>query len=154
MQKLALTTVMVMAAVSAAGHLLAGRASAHPAFKKEFDSLYLAKGSPLANAYGGRSNCNVCHVGGTMDRKHRNAYGQALDKLLDENDALALTMEAMRRNPTAAKAAEKKIQEAFQRVEKMPSNPAQAKSPTFGELIRAGKLPVSPPTLPLEPDDS
>src|SRR5436309_3810425 len=120
-------------------------AEAFPAFKRQFDARYLVKGTPLYDAYGGRSNCNVCHVGGAMDREHRNDYGRALAKLLNRNDAEALTIENARRNPAAAQAALRKIDDAFSAVEKMPAEkmPAHrngASRATFGDLIRAGKL--------------
>lgn len=64
--------------------------------------------------------CNVCHKG--KEKKTRNAYGEALDKLLDKK--------------TDAKD-KKKIQEALDKVagEKSPEGP------TFGELIKEHKLP-------------
>lgn len=64
--------------------------------------------------------CNVCHKG--KSRKNRNAYGEALDKLLDKKkDAKD----------------KKKIQKALDTVadEKSPEGP------TFGELIKEHKLP-------------
>src|SRR5439155_10260670 len=122
-------------------------AEAFPVFKRRFDAKYLVKGTPLYEAYGGRSTCNVCHLGGAMDREHRNDYGQALGKLLDRADADALTLENARRDPRAAQAAVRKIDEAFQTVEKLPANSHDRTPPTFGQLIRAGKLPISPATL-------
>src|SRR5262245_46486157 len=97
-------------------------ALAFPVFKRQFDARYLAKDTPLYAAYGGRSTCNVCHVGGAMDRDHRNDYGQALAKLLDRSDAEALTIENARRDPRAAQAALRRIDEALTAVEKLPAN--------------------------------
>ena len=126
-------------------------AEAFPAFKRQFDARYLAKDTPLYAAYGGRSSCNVCHLGGAMDRDHRNDYGQALQKLLDRSDAEALTIESARRNPQAAQAALRRIDEAFSAVEKLPANARDRSPPTFGQLIRAGRLPMSPTMLPGAP---
>ena len=84
-----------------------------------------------------------------MDREHRNDYGQALGKLLDRADAEALTIENARRDPQAAQAALRKIDEAFQAVEKLHS--LERNPPTFGQLIRTGKLPISPATLSVAP---
>ena len=133
-------------------------ARAFPAFKRRFDAKYLVKGTPLYEALGGRSSCNVCHVGGAMDREHRNDYGQALDKLLERADAETLSIERARRDPQAARAAARKIDDALVAVEKLPANPREKGSggktsdemapPTFGQLIREGKLPMSPTTLP------
>ncbi len=131
-------------------------AAAFPAFKRQFDARYLVKGSPLYEAYGGRSRCNVCHVGGAMDREHRNEYGRALDKLLDRADAEALGVENARRDPQAARAARQKIEAALDAVEKLLAEPRdkpgdkgqpQEMPPTFGQLIREGRLPISPMTI-------
>jgi hypothetical protein len=59
-------------------------AGAYPAFRTEFDKRYMIEGTPLFTAYEGKANCNVCHVG--MDKKKRNDYGKALDKLLSKDD--------------------------------------------------------------------
>jgi hypothetical protein len=123
-------------------------AEAFPAFKRQFDAKYLTQGTALYQAYRGRSTCNVCHVGGAMSREHRNDYGQALEKLLDRSTAEALSVESSRRNPQAAQAATKKIEAAFEAVEKLPADPREKLSPTFGMLLREGKLPISPMTLP------
>jgi hypothetical protein len=127
-------------------------ARAFPAFKRQFDAKYLAKGTRLYQAYGGRSTCNVCHVGGAMDREHRNDYGRALEKLLDRTAAEALSLENSRRNPQAAQAALKKVSAALETVEKLPAKPHDKVSPSFGELIREGMLPISPTTLPDSPE--
>jgi hypothetical protein len=127
-------------------------ARAFPAFKRQFDAKYLGKGTPLYQAYGGRSTCNVCHVGGAMDREHRNDYGQALEKLLNRADAEALSLENSRRNPQAAQIALRRLNDAFEAVEKLPANPRAKVSLSFGELIRAGRLPISPTTLPDGPE--
>jgi hypothetical protein len=126
------------------------QADAFPAFKRRFDARYLAKGTPLYAAYGGRSSCNVCHLGGAMDRERRNEYGQALDKLLNRADAEALSIESSRRDPEAARTALRRIDAALAAVEKGSADP-RSQAPTFGQLIREGKLPISPMALPDAP---
>jgi mono/diheme cytochrome c family protein len=70
------------------------------------------------------AKCNVCHKG--KNKKERNAYGQALSELLDKKaDAKDID----------------KIRASLEKVAAMPSNPADAASPTFGALIKEGKLP-------------
>ena len=69
-----------------------------------------------------KAKCNVCHFG--KEKKNRNDYGKALDKLLDKK--------------TDAKDKEK-IQKALETVEKEKS----AAGPTFGELIKEHKLPAT-----------
>jgi hypothetical protein len=109
-----------------------GMPAAHgiEAFKKEFDAKYVKKDpttdaeKELAEA-AAKVKCNICHVG--MNKKMRNEYGKALDELLDKK--------ADAKN-------QKKIQDALDTVAAMKSNPQDASSPTFGELIQQGKLPV------------
>lgn len=69
-----------------------------------------------------KTKCNVCHKG--KSKKMRNAYGEALDKLLDKK--------ADAKN-------KEKIAEALDTVagQKSPDGP------TFGELIKEGKLPAT-----------
>lgn len=62
------------------------------------------------------AKCGVCHEG--SDKKMRNAYGKALDALLEKGDA----------KDTA------KIDGAFEKVAK--------DTPKFGENLKAGKLPT------------
>lgn len=104
-------------------------ASAIPPFKKEFDAKYVNKDSqdPVAVAFveaTEKVKCNVCHKG--KDKKLRNAYGEALAQLLDKKEDA--------KNP-------EKIQQALDKVASLPSNPEDENAPTFGDLIKAGKLP-------------
>jgi hypothetical protein len=99
------------------------------AFKKEFVALYVKADSADAGdqafaAAVKKANCNVCHVG--AKKKDRNEYGKALDELLDKK--------------ADAKDSEK-IKAALEKVAGMKSNPADASSPTFGDLIKEHKLP-------------
>ncbi|MBC7351413.1 MAG: hypothetical protein H5U08_03560 [Thermogutta sp.] len=105
-------------------------------FRTQFIARYVKKDSndPKDRAFAelvDRAGCNICHLGD--DKTKRNAYGQALDKLLDrKTDA---------RN-------KEKIQKALEIVEKEKVDPKDPKSPTFGDRIKAGKLPVDvPPEL-------
>jgi len=99
-------------------------------FQDEFKHLYVKEGSPLA-AEVERVKCNVCHVG--TSKKERNAYGQALDERLDKK---------------TDKDDKEKIRKMLEEVAALPSNPSSspnAASPTFGALIKEGKLPVAVP---------
>lgn len=93
-------------------------------FADEFKAVYVKDGSPLA-AEVEKAKCNVCHVG--KSKKDRNAYGQALAELLDKKED---------------KENKEKIRQALETVASMPS--AGAGSPTFGDLIKEGKLPGGP----------
>ncbi len=115
-----------------AGNVLAHVESAHavPPFKKEFDAKYVKTepATPEEEALAAavkEAKCNVCHVG--KKKKDKNAYGVALGKLLDKKK-------------DAKDAA--KIQDALDKVAAMKADPNNADSPTFGELIMQGKLPI------------
>lgn len=122
---IALVIVVAVASVV----LSAQRAEAIKPFSDEFLKLYVKQDSAdpkekaLADAVA-KIKCNVCHEG--TQKKNRNAYGKALDELLDKKaDA----------KDTA------KIQDALKKVEAMHSKAGDDKSPTFGDLIKEGKLP-------------
>lgn len=99
----------------------AGQAFAIKQFADEFKATYVEEGTPLA-AEVEKAKCNVCHVG--KSKKDRNAYGEALAKLLDKKED---------------KDNKEKIRQALETVAAQPS--AGAGSPTFGDLIKEGKLP-------------
>jgi hypothetical protein len=98
-------------------------------FKKEFEAKYVKEtpATPEETAFAAAvktAKCNVCHVG--TKKKDRNAYGDALDALLDKKADL-------KNKP--------KIQEALDKVAEMKSDANDPNSPTFGDLIKQGKLP-------------
>ena len=98
-------------------------------FRVQFEKRYVKKDSSEAKDAAFKeavqtAGCAICHEG--EERKNRNAYGVALDKLLSEND----------------KDHAEKIQAALEQVEGVRSNPQDPNSPTFGELIKQGKLPA------------
>ena len=95
-------------------------------FADEFKAVYVKDGTPLAAAVE-EAKCNVCHVG--KSKKDRNAYGEALAKLLDKKED---------------KDNKDKIRQALETVAKESSKPADAAAPTFGALIEQGKLPGGP----------
>jgi predicted Ser/Thr protein kinase len=95
-------------------------------FSDQFKEVYVKEGTPLA-AEVETAKCNVCHKG--KSKKDRNAYGEALAKLLDKKED---------------KANVEKIREALATVAKESSDPAKPDAPTFGALIEAGSLPGGP----------
>lgn len=113
--KKAVLTVMAFVAIG-------GAAFAIPPFGKEFDAMYVKPGSDL-EAKVKEVKCNLCHEG--TKKTDRNAYGMALSELLDKK--------ADAKNPD-------KIRKALETVAAKPSNGDG--SPTFGELIKMGKLPA------------
>lgn len=121
MRKLALVTFLAVAAAIV---------SVRPAhailqFQKEWVKLYVGddKDSDFAKEVK-KAGCLLCHQGKL--RKHHNPYGEHLVPLLDKK--------ADMKNP-------EKIVEALKKVEVMHSVEGDDKSPTYGELIKQGKLP-------------
>lgn len=69
------------------------------------------------------AKCSICHQGKT--KAVRNAYGRALGQFLSENDIEN----------------KQKIRAGLEKVAQVKSDPNDPHSPTFGNLIKAGKLP-------------
>jgi hypothetical protein len=130
MKKVVVCTLASCVAVLALVAASASSALAIAPFKKEFDNLYVKKegGTPpeqkLAEAVK-TAKCDICHMG--EKKKERNAYGQALAKLLDKK---------------TDKDNVEKIRASLKQVESEHSDPKDEKSPTFGDLIKEGKLPA------------
>jgi len=119
--------VLVGAGVALCAGASVREAYAIKQFADEFKAVYVKDGTPLAAAVE-EAKCNVCHVG--KSKKDRNAYGEALAKLLDKKED--------------AKNVEK-IRKALEDVAAQSSDPAKADAPTFGQLIAEGKLPGGAP---------
>jgi hypothetical protein len=109
-------------------------ASAFPEFKKEFDKKYIGDSStPSQKAIAAAvkvAKCNVCHdpkkdAEGKVSKKNRNVYGETLHKFIGKKD----------------KKDQAKIQDALTKVEGMKNG----SGPSFGELLKQGKLPVDAP---------
>src|SRR5262249_21964585 len=105
---------------------------ARPPYKKEFDEKYVKKDSTdpaekaLATAVEG-AKCNVCHgknAEGKDDKKVRNSYAQAICKHVMNNEK-----------------DNQKIIDALDSAAKEKSKADYPSSPTFGDLIKGGKLP-------------
>ena len=111
--------------------ILAVGAAPRPAFAikeffDEFKAVYVKPDSADANekalaAEVETAKCNVCHAGSS--KKERNAYGNALADLLDKKED--------KKNAD-------KIRKALETVAAMPSAHG---GPTFGDLLKQGKLP-------------
>ncbi len=98
-------------------------------FREEFLVLYVNRDSddPTDQAFAElveKADCYLCHEGRL--RRDRNRYGAALAELLDRFED--------RRDAA-------RIRAALQKVDEIRSDAEDDQSPTFGELIRAGKLP-------------
>lgn len=107
-------------------------ASAIKQFSDQFKEKYLKdpantpEEKALTEAFA-KAKCNVCHDPNSKSKKDHNPYGKELAKLLDKK---------------ADMKDKEKIQEALTKVEGMKSKTGDEKSPTYGELIKQGKLPA------------
>lgn len=119
--------------------LAAGPVSALPQFKKDFADKYVEGSNDAAFADAvKKAGCYVCHVKGE-DKEVRNAYGEALAKLIpgDAKERLAKAKENGTEDAEKEKL-NKELAAAFKKVEAMKS----PSGPTYGELLKAHKLPV------------
>ena len=114
------------------GSWLGSPASAYNDFYKVFKKKYVGDESTpeqmkLAAAIKKVKKCNVCHdprkINGKASKKNRNAYGEALAKLLTKKDKKNI----------------EKIEKALAEVEK---EKAPNSDKTFGDKLAAGELPV------------
>ena len=99
-------------------------------FKKEFEKLYIDEDTDKEFAKLIKSNktgCYACHQG--KKRKNQNSYGKELEDLLDKKKD---------------RKDKEKIIAALKKVEKIHTDPKDKESPTYGELIKANKLPGGP----------
>jgi cytochrome c553 len=131
MKKLTLTLLCGLLAVGGLASLVS-RAAAYPQFKKEFDNKYIGEESTQVeraiSAAVKVAKCNVCHdpkldEEGMESKKNRNPYGEALAQFLDKDDR-------------------KDIPKIIATLEKVEAMKAKPNGPTFGELLKQGKLPV------------
>jgi hypothetical protein len=131
--------LLVCAAVLAAWG--AQDADALPPFKKAFQTTYVDSGSEALKAAFKKGSCYTCHVKGEK-KEVQNAYGKALNELIPGNAKERL--KAAKENGTKdAEEAEllKELAAAFKTAEGLSATEG---GPTYGERLKAGKLPVEP----------
>ncbi|MFM7251131.1 MAG: hypothetical protein ACKO5R_14630 [Planctomycetaceae bacterium] len=121
--------VLVMAVVACVA-CAARPALAIKQFQDEFKAAYVKADSSdpaekaLAAAVEG-AKCNVCHKG--KEKKDRNAYGEALAAILDKKEDA------------------KNVDKIRKALETVAAQPSADGGPTFGDLIKMGKLPGGDP---------
>ena len=125
MKKLGLTLVALFVV-----GLLVQSAMARPDYKKVLDTV--SKDTKVASVVE-ELKCNVCHVD-KEEKKVRNDYGQALIKC-------GLTEEKYKE----LKADKEKLADFVKEIMKKVEAEKSASGATFGELIKAGKAPGTPP---------
>ena len=132
MNKVLLRSVCAAVATASLFWLAEFPANAMKPFRDEFLAKYVkpdsadAKEKAFAEAVA-TAKCNVCHQGKT--KRERNLYGRAVNKFLSKED----------------KEDKEKIRAALDKTAEMRSDPDNPNSPTFGDLIKAGKLPGGEP---------
>lgn len=107
--------------------LLAPAADARPEHKKAFLEYYM-KDNP-DKEFGKlvkKANCYVCHQG--KKKQNRNAYGEELSEFLSKENKGDVEIAI----------------EALKKVEDRHTDPDDEESPTYGDLIKEGKLPGGP----------
>lgn len=108
-------------------------------FKKAFTERYAPKTAPADfQKLVRKTGCYVCHVRGKK-RDVRNAYGEELAKLIP-GDAAERKAEAKKQGQMKQEVDKMlaELEDAFGKVEAMKA----ADGTTYGERIKAGKLPV------------
>lgn len=128
MKKTILLSLSIAAIAIAAMFCEARPAKAVPQFRKEFVAKYVKSDSsdPKDKAFAAavkKARCNICHAG--ADKEKRNPYGQAISKFISKEE----------------QENKEKFLESLDKAAGVKVKPDDAKSPTFGERISAGKLP-------------
>jgi hypothetical protein len=124
-----------MSAVALGMSWFVPKAKSLEAFKNEFKATYVrakshdSRATTFAAAVE-KTGCYICHAYGK--KKGFNSYGAQLARFLHKNDA----------------GNRKKVSSALSKVAAMPSNPSDPNSPTFGERIRQGQLPIGGVSTP------
>ena len=120
---------------------------AMPQFKSAFEKRYVNDSNDEAfKATAKKESCNACHVKGE-NKKVRNAYGEALAKLI-EGDAQQRMKDAgtdAAKTKAVLDALLGELEKAFDETEAMHIDEKDESSPTYGELLKSGKLPASEP---------
>ena len=129
-------TVLAILSVVVLTSGLSGNAMALAPFKKVWKTKYIdTHKDEKFQAVAKKAGCNVCHINDKKVKKHfQNEYGQMIAKLI-EGDA----KKRYKIKEEKAKVM-KELEAALEKVAKAKSK--GGKGPTFGELIKAGKLPV------------
>jgi len=124
----------LLAAAGAMVLMLNAPALAIPVFKKQWDASYVEDNENEAFvAAVEEAKCNVCHYG--KSKKNHNDYGEALHKFLEKDNFKTSRVKA---EPEKVM---EEIVEAFKKVEEMKAKDGE----TFGEKLKAGKLPGTAP---------
>lgn len=125
---------------------LASSAHALPPWKPKFKEMFVDDGpKSLQDAFDNKviGSCKVCHVNGE-EKTVRNPFGQALDKLIEGNAGERLKTAAKDGDDAKATMQAKIDKEFLAALDKVLNLPSESGGGTYGERIKAGKLPFVP----------
>ncbi|MEX2175380.1 MAG: hypothetical protein WD872_13545 [Pirellulaceae bacterium] len=113
-------------------------AAALPPVNVQWHEKYSALKDAVVKTYGEKSTakCNVCHVEG-KGKKEKNEYGLTVGKFVTKAEIAKIKEAAGDDSDAAAEATKKYILEGLGKAEAEKC----ASGATFGDLIKAGKLP-------------
>lgn len=137
--------VFVVMLIAAMMSTLATPAMAITHFKKIWGEHYTPKGDepgaedvdPEFMKISRKAGCNLCHVKGEDKKKVRNEYGEALHKYLKAEDF----------SKDRIKAEPDKVKEEIIAALKKVADVKNKEGDTFGERIKANKLPATDANL-------
>jgi hypothetical protein len=107
-----------------------GSAQARPAYPNMAKEYYKDSEAIVAKAQAA-DKCNLCHDAASKSKKDHNEYGKALKKLMPAEEFMKL------KDPADKEKLAKKLGEALKATEAEKHSSGK----TFGEVIKAGKLP-------------
>jgi len=110
--------------------VLLGSAQGRPAYPNMIKDYYKDNKAIVEKA-GATDKCNLCHDPASKLKKDHNEYGKAVKKHIPKEEFDKL------KDPTMKAALEKKLGEALKATEADKHSSGK----TFGEVIKAGKLP-------------
>ncbi len=128
---------------------LIGSADALPPWKAKFQEMFV-KGGPrsLQDAFEDKviGSCKVCHLNGEK-KTVRNPFGIALDQRIPDNAAKRLKAAAQEGGDAKATMQAKLDQEFLAGLQEVLKLPSPTGGGTYGQRIKAGKLPFVPAPL-------
>ena len=119
----------------------ASQAHALPQFKMAFMKKYVDNSNDDAfKDAAKKANCNICHVP-KEEKKVRNDYGKALERITGGH--VQADMDAAKYDDAKKAVADEAVKKLVNGGFKTAEGDKSPAGPTFGEQIKAGKLPAA-----------
>lgn len=134
-----LTLLIIVSSLASSAHAL-------PPWKPKFKEMFVDDGpKSLQDAFADKviGSCKVCHVNGE-EKTVRNPFGQALDKLIEGNAGERLKTAAKDGDDAKGKMQATIDKEFLAALDKVLNLSSESGGGTYGERIKAGKLPFVP----------